>query len=326
VDSVGAAILDRVARKKPSNIVVELGDFLSREIPPRSALLGPTILSQSLMMVHSWRGVGKTHFCLNIGYALASGGQFLKWRAPEPRKVLLVDGEMPAPTLQERLAYIVRAAQTPAPPGYFRLMTPDFQEGSMPDLATLEGQEAVDLAVQDDTALIIVDNLSCLMRRGGGENEAESWLSVSEWALRHRAAGRSILFVHHSGKNGAQRGTSKREDLLDLVLVLKHPTDYDPAEGARFEVRFEKARGFLGDDVAPFEAALGADARGNLLWTTRPLDDTTQDRVADLLGLGLSQSEIARELSINKSTVSRAVKRIEELRQKTPGTRNTQLC
>jgi hypothetical protein len=278
------------------------------------------------MMVHSWRGIGKTYFSLNLGYACASGGDFLRWKAPTPKKVLYVDGEMPAPTLQERLARIVKAAPEKAPVGYFRIMNPDFQHGAMPDLATLEGQDSVDGAVEEDTALIVVDNLSCLVRQGGSENDAESWLSVSEWALRHRAAGRSILFVHHSGKNGAQRGTSKREDLLDLVIALKRPTDYDPSEGARFEVHYEKARGFLGDDVAPFEAALCSDAQGNPVWTTRPLEDTTQDRIKELLDLGLTKADVARELNVAKSTVSRAAKRIEELRAKTPSTRNAQLC
>ena len=54
------------------------------------------------------------------------------------------------------------------------------------------------------------------------------------------------LSVHHANKNGMQRGTSKREDVLDTVIVLKRPADYTPEHGARFEVHFEKSRGFFG--------------------------------------------------------------------------------
>ena len=36
--------------------------------------------------------------------------------------------------------------------------------------------------------------------------------------LAHRRAGRSVLFMHHAGKGGQQRGTSKREDALDVAL------------------------------------------------------------------------------------------------------------
>ena len=109
----------------------------------------------------------------------------------------------------------------------------------MPDLSTLEGQTAVNAMLTPETALIVVDNISCLCR-SGRENEAESWLPVQGWALRQRAAGRAVLFIHHSGKNGEQRGASKREDILDTVIKLKRPVDYEPSQGAVFELIFRK--------------------------------------------------------------------------------------
>ncbi|MBW2470952.1 MAG: hypothetical protein JRE18_02625 [Deltaproteobacteria bacterium] len=100
---------------------------------------------------------------------------------------------------------------------------------------------------------MIIDNLSTLVRTGQ-ENDAEGWLSIQAWALAQRAAGRSVLFIHHSGKGGSQRGTSRREDVLDTVINLRQPGDYTPDQGAVFEVHFEKARGIYGDDTKPFEA------------------------------------------------------------------------
>jgi RecA-family ATPase len=47
-------------------------------------------------MLYGQRGLGKTHVALGIAYAVASGGAFLRWRAPVPRRVLYVDGEMAA--------------------------------------------------------------------------------------------------------------------------------------------------------------------------------------------------------------------------------------
>ena len=287
---------------------VDLGDFLARSIPPREAILAPIILQQSLTMIHAWRGIGKTHVALGIGYAIACGGGFLGWRANRPFKVLYIDGEMPAAALQERLALIVAANDAEAPAGYFRIITPDLQEGAMPDLSTTVGQARIDAQIENDTALVIVDNLSALAR-SGSENEAESWLPVASWALRHRAAGRSILFIHHSGKGGAQRGTSKREDLLDAVIALRRPPDYVESDGAHFEVHFEKARGLVGDAVTPFEAKLGVDAHGRQQWTIRKVEDARLTRILDLKAEGLSMGQIASELGINKSTVSRALKK-----------------
>ena len=95
---------------------------------------------------------------------------------------------------------------------------------------------------------------------------------MATWALGHRKQGRTILFVHHSGKNGAQRGTSKREDILDSVLALKRPADYSPVEGASFEVHFEKHRNDKGDSAKPFEARLG-DVNGAPAWTVGDLEE-----------------------------------------------------
>ena len=53
------------------------------------------------------------------------------------------------------------------------------------------------------------------------ENEADSWGPVQAWCLRQRAAGKSVLLIHHAGKGGGQRGTSRKEDVLDTVMSLK---------------------------------------------------------------------------------------------------------
>jgi DNA-binding NarL/FixJ family response regulator len=80
-------------------------------------------------------------------------------------------------------------------------------------------------------------------------------------------------------------------------------------DGACFEVHFEKSRGVQGDAVAPFEAKLQSDTHGHQDWSMRTLEDSTYDRVVNLLEDGLSQKDIATELGINKSNVSRHAKR-----------------
>ena len=112
------------------------------------------------------------------------------------------------------------------------------------------------------------------------------------------------MFVHHAGKGGAQRGTSRREDALDTVICLRHPADYSARDGARFEVHYEKARGFAGDDAAPFEARLEM-RDGAAIWTMKSVEDRTTEQIAELKNSGLTQREIARELDIGLGTVNR---------------------
>ena len=76
--------------------IYNIDDFLGLNIPDREDILAPIIKTQSLNMLFAKRGIGKTHIALGISYAIASGGNFLNWKAPEPRRIVYIDGEMPA--------------------------------------------------------------------------------------------------------------------------------------------------------------------------------------------------------------------------------------
>ena len=262
-------------------------------------------------MIYSLRGVGKTLLGLSAGYAVASGDSFLGWSAPEPRHVLYIDGEMPAAEMQHRLAAIVAGFKHEAAPEYFRMLSADITDRGLPDLATLEGQHILDDSL-GNAELVLLDNISTLCR-SGKENEAESWQSVQDWMLSHRREGRSILFDHHAGKGGSQRGTSKREDVLDSVIALRHPQDYRPDDGARFEVHFEKHRGFHGLDAEPFEARY-EERNGAAIWTRMAIADVDLKRVADAIREGLSICEAAADLGMNKSKVERLRAKAKEQR------------
>lgn len=197
-------------------------------------------------------------------------------------------------------------------PGFLRIFTPDLlPEGrTLPDLSTYDGQDAID-ALIEDASVVIVDNLSA-WARSGRENEAESWQPVADWILRLRRQGIAVILIHHAGKGGAQRGTSKREDLLDAVIGLSRPTDYDPSQGAVFVAEFTKARNLTGADAESLELQLGGD-ENRAVWTWRTVESSTYDRVIALTKEGLSPGEICAELDINKSTVSRHLRKAREL-------------
>ena len=289
---------------------LDLESFLSLAIKPREMILNPIIPEKGLAMLYASRGTGKTHVALGIAYAVAAGTKFLRWNAPKPRRVLLIDGEMPAAALQERFASIVASApNTQFDPDNIRILAGDLiEEGGVGNLASAEVQAELDPWL-DGADLLIADNLSSLTAVIR-DNDAESWGPIQDWLLRLRRRGMSGLIVHHAGKGGQQRGTSRREDVLDTSISLRRPEDYTPAEGARFEVHFEKHRGFYGEDAAPFEAKL--EVRNNVaIWTMRDIEDVNLARVKALLDDDLSVRDIADETGISKSTVQRLKKRIE---------------
>lgn len=305
------AMLDDYAASQdvPAFRVVTATELLAHDFPPRANLLAPWLPSQGLAMVYAPRGIGKTHFSLGVAVAVATGGAFLNWQAPAAAGVLFIDGEMPGVVLQERLAAICASTgREPAAP--LRFLTPDLQAHGTPNLADPRHQEQLE-PLLDGVSLIVIDNIATCCH-GGRENETEAWLPVQGWALRQRAAGRSVLFIHHSGKSGSQRGASSREDVLDTVINLKRPGDYEPSQGARFVVQFEKSRGFHGDDAKGFEATLTTDSAGAQAWTVADLEDSTFDQVLALLRDEVPQADIARELQVARSTVSRHAKRARQ--------------
>lgn len=300
------------AQKSSGIRAVSLEEFLKVDLPRREMLLSPFLPTQGLCMLYAKRGVGKTHVALGIAYAVATGGTFLKWHAPVAKKVLYIDGEMPAAAMQERLRRISTDGGLKHPePCFFRLVTPDLQEMPMPNLSTSQGREAIEALVQDSD-LIIIDNISTLFR-SGDENEAESWQPVQDWALSLRRQGKSVIFVHHAAKAGQQRGTSKREDILDTVITLKQPPNHRADQGARFEVSFEKTRNFSGEDAEPFQVALRVKDDGKWEWE---INDATID--SDLTKIvashqeGLTIEQTVQRTGLTKSQVETRLKKAKD--------------
>jgi hypothetical protein len=292
---------------------IDLCDFMQMGFPEREMVLGPIIPAKGLAMIYATRGVGKTHIGLGASFAVATGGKFLRWQAPQPRKVLHLDGEMPAAALQERLRWTMNGQS--AERGMLTLLSSDLLENGLGNLARPQTQAAVDRLL-NGVSLLTLDNLSSLTSIS--ENESEGWAPIQDWLLRLRRRGVAVLLIHHAGKGGEQRGTSRREDVLDTSIALVHPPDYEPEQGARFQVLYKKARGIMGEAVKPFEAWLKTDGFTSR-WTMTDVETATEDRVRELLGMGLSVRDTAEECGVSKSHVHRIKKLQEKETESVPG-------
>lgn len=301
IDNESEELLPRL---RPLN----LRDFLALELPPREMVIAPWLPAKGLAMIFAPRGIGKTLLGLSCAYAIAAGTKLLDWEAARPRRVFYIDGEMPARTMQDRLSAVETGLRVELPdPDNLKLLSADITRGGLPDLCTEEGQAEINSAIGDDTEVIFVDNLSTLAR-SARENEGDDWVPMQGWVLAHRRDGRSVVMIHHAGKAGAQRGTSRREDVLDTVISLRRPDDYSPNEGAKFVVEFDKARGIVGDDALGFVAQY-EERDGAAVWTRTALADVDLNRVVELRrDSKLSVRDIAEETGISKSKVHRLLK------------------
>ena len=152
--------------------------------------------------------------------------------------------------------------------------------------------------------VLFLDNLSVLCR-SGVENDAESWGVMQEWLLSLRSRGKTVGLLHHGGKpnkqgRSAQRGTSKREDILTASLMLQ------PRKGTReagFIVECTKLRG----GAVPASVSVTLDYKaGERCELVLSVGENDQVQTAVHLAVqGYSQTAIGEQLGVNQGTVSR---------------------
>ena len=132
---------------------------------------------------------------------------------------------------------------------------------------------------------------------------------MQNWLLKLRRQGISVLLIHHAGVNGRQRGTSRREDALDIVIALRRPEDYSPEEGARFEIHFEKLRNRAeGAGAFPFEASIQSivnDGSEAIRWSHQDIKPRLLNQAVELFSEGMTVREVATTLRISKSEAGR---------------------
>ena len=304
---------DDAAKASPARLKpLDIAALRALNIPPREMILNPAIPEKGSVMLYAGRGTGKTFFAIGMAVAVSTGTAFLKWDAPKPRRVLHLDGEMAASELRERIVQAVAACGVEPKPGMLNILSADLIEFGIGNLASVDVQQELEACLVG-VELLVLDNLSSLTAVIR-DNDAESWNPIQEWLLRLRRRGVSVLIVHHAGKSGGQRGTSRREDILDTSISLRRPADYTPTEGARFEVHFEKARGIHGDRAKPFETKMEV-RDGKSIWRMRELEDAELARVKALCDDGLSIREIAAEMGLSKSKVQRIKGKIDAMGQ-----------
>ena len=119
-----------------------------------------------------------------------------------------------------------------------------------------------------------------------------------------------IIVVHHAGRNGEARGTSKREDAAFWVIALDDAKKHtDDKTGARFISRFTKPSRNTQEEVAAFEWHLVTDETTGLVSIgDRPAQ--TLDVFRSIIEAGVSKPiEIAKEMKLPDYTISRLAKK-----------------
>lgn len=290
------------------NIGHTIGELARTEFVDPEPFLGAWLTSGKLVEVYAWRGLGKSFFTWSLTHAVATGREFLGWRGwDRSRRAVIFDCEMGGQACRDRVMTIDKYAAESVDGEALRFIT--FEDCPGLKIWNLAGTEQTHYnEVVQNYDLVVIDHVSGCCRPVGREMEDVAWGRVESWAAGWRAKGKTIIFVHHAGKSGAQRGTSRREDSLDLVINLKTPPAQMRKPGACFELHFEKTRGRPSSDYDPKFVHLDE----SLGWTWKPLDSAHSDTILDLKGQGFKDREVADILGLTTSQIKYIQKREEQ--------------
>lgn len=294
---------------------LSIAEIKSLKPPIKNFALYPILPIQGIAFVYAAAGLGKTMFTLNLAYAIAGGGSFLKYKSPLPRRVLYIDSEMAYVDIYNRLMQIIKQQGELDFSDNFLIYTPDkmmLDKSSlllrMPKIDTKEGQNFYNEAIErNNIDVIVFDNLSMLSTID--LNSSEEWPIINDWLLYLRSIGKTSIVVHHSGKNSlGYRGTSRMLDAVNTAISLQQIDieqldNEQPDYSKKFKIDYQKHRDFFGADSIPFEVSFK-----NEIWTHNSIEVSILDKIIVCVNSNMSQREIAKELLLSQTKVHRLIK------------------
>jgi hypothetical protein len=293
-----------------AGLCLTLRQWRERKLPPRDYLMGKWLTTTSRVMLVAPTGLGKTNLGLAIAISVASGQDFLHWKAHRRAKVLYVDGEMSRELFQERLEDAERRSGVDLDTTLFGLCKDDVE--CMPPLNTPAGQRFVDKVIEKrigSVDLVIFDNVMSLLP--GEQKDEESWRLTVPWiqSLTKRRIGQ--IWVHHTGIDETHSyGSKTREWLLDAVILMTRITDANV--DIAFTLEFTKARMRKPDnrdDFDPVKVRLandkwrfdlaGKERKAKKKETPSPQEQKALDVLLDVVNAhGVARPESGGELSV----------------------------
>jgi putative DNA primase/helicase len=286
--------------------VVTSSELHNLELVPRKKLLGDWCCEGDLGFIFAFRGVGKTWLALALAQAISTGGKLGDWEALAPVKVLYVDGEMPPDLMRARCEGLQASNANLEFLNHEILFD---RTGKTLNITSREVQQAITgRCVNSRAKVLFLDNLSTLAS-GMKENEADSWELVNNWLLDLGRRKIAVVIVHHAGRSGEMRGTSKREDNVFWIIALDDmKKNANDKRGARFISHFTKASRNTQHEVPACEWHFVTEENGDVSISHKQAQ--TLDVFLQIVRDGVTEcDQIAAEMKVPKYTVSRLAKR-----------------
>jgi hypothetical protein len=162
--------------------------------------------------------------------------------------------------------------------------------------------------------LVILDNFSTL-GEVEDENAASSFNAIQQFLLRLKVQGVATMLVHHAGKSGDFRGSSKLAATFETIIKLERLGSSVEHGSAAFRVRWDKVRaGGPKRKVREVAARLIEDPFAKPLaskWDYETAEIERLDEIKERLEAGefVSQTEIADHFGVSPAMAGKYVKK-----------------
>lgn len=223
---LNSALLRKAAQNQPADVITGL------------------IREGEQVLLYSATGSYKSWLSTAIWLAAANASEVAKtasgspkWKAPQRRKVLLIDGELDQYDLGDRLNKLCPNYGDAS--GLVLMRQAQDINVAFPDLASSDDQiKLIQYCHDEGVELLILDNLTTLANVAD-ENASSAMKPLLDMLLKLKAAGIATVLVHHSNKgDNGYRGSTALATTFNAIIKLKR----DKVEHGLFSLVFEKAR------------------------------------------------------------------------------------
>jgi len=273
-------------------------------------ILRPFIKDGDATLIYSPSGVGKSFFSLGVAVAIASGGEFLGYEAPKPKRVMYIDGEMSKWQLKARVDASTTTSNKKLIDKNLSFVNRELSQKMFPDIGNeKEWLWAHKAIIESAVEVVVFDNFSTLALGVEDENSASSFNNTLELILELKQSGVLPILIHHANKTGqSYRGSTKIEAIFSNIISLERSNAIDLSLGAGFRVKFTKNRNEHSECTEPRTVQLVKDEGWKVVETN---DDFDEKVLAELKSFKhTNQTELAKALGVKQYSIARSKKRL----------------
>ncbi|MCG7851880.1 MAG: AAA family ATPase [Methanosarcinaceae archaeon] len=256
----------------PAPLAESILEFRDRPIKPRDIFMKYWLEREGLTMLASEHKTGKSILAMNVAISLALGQDFLNFKIPSARKVLLVQQEISEPAMKDRVEKML----TPGLKGELaNLIFLNRQEQTL-KISKPQDREILNKIVQDRKIdLLIFDPLAILHEKKESDNSDMSVI-LDYFAELMKKYSIGILVIHHFKKPSAKekqdsyamRGASVLGDRPDSIIIsTRLPEKYNRTPFPQPFRNYAQLTFKLRNDEEPEDIVIERD--GETLWYSR---------------------------------------------------------